>query len=571
MRLPKAILNKISGIPAGKNPVAILIVAGVLSALTYILSNLPPFLYSTSDWTHFPPYLALPEKEAGLLNIYPALYALVGLTAIFLFALYLLATRTAGAAVPDADGWRKDSVTRTIFGFTLLFHIIMLLVPTLLSTDIFDYIRHGRIFAIYGENPLTTPATFFSSDPFFNMGGWVSTGSVYGPLHVYITSALALVSGDSVGVNFFVFKAFFIAMNLVNVGLIWKITALVSPGNERRAVVLYGWNPFILVLVAANAHNDILMVTLVLAGILCYLKQKHLVGVLCLTLATLVKFVTLPILLVYAVLIIRKAGSPAKRLTTAAISAGIAASLTLVTYLPFWEGTQTFNYLTTVGSKTNFTLPSLVRDITAGHMQLSFSHSVVQLALGTALAIYLLWHLKRVHEINGLLTAATGLALLTPLTLYWFQPWYITMVLGLVAIRSTRVMLITALFFSFTVLFFDSFWWQIPLSLEVQKPIRVLAVFGLPLALLAILKGRELLPDAFARLMKWSESGEGGRWKPGRDSGSGEPSTRRVVMASLAVFAAALAPMAIVIASSPRLSYVTDLVSLKLRLLLSTL
>ena len=61
-----------------------------------------------------------------------------------------------------------------------------------------------------------------------------------------------------------------------------------------------------LTLVVANAHNDILMLTLVLAGLLCYLDRRYLLGVLCVTLATLVKFIALPILLVYIALVVRK-------------------------------------------------------------------------------------------------------------------------------------------------------------------------------------------------------------------------------------------------------------------------
>lgn len=557
----------------GKTPAAIIIALGSLSTLAYILSTLPAFFFPGSDFSYFPPYLALPGKRTEVAYIYFVLYIIVGLTALLLFTLYLLAIRPAGRAgraLMAAGGrWRTDGTTRVSVGFIVFFHLIMLLIPTVLSTDIFDYIRHGRIFAVYGENPLTVPATFFSQDPFFTMGGWVGTGSVYGPLHVYISGALALISGDSVGANFFIFKAFYIAMNLVNVGLIWKITARVSPGNQLRAAVLYGFNPFILVLVAANAHNDILMVTLVLAGIYSYMKQRQLVGVLLLTLATLVKFVTLPILLVYAALIIRQESGRRRRLVMALAAAAIAGGMTVVSYLPLWEGTQTFNYLTTVGSKTNFTLPGLVRDVAAGHIRLSFSHSIVQMALGATLALYLLWHLKKVRDLDGLLTAAAGLALLTPLTLYWFQPWYLTMVLALVAIRATPVMLKTALFFSFTVLFFDSFWWNIPLSLESQKPIRALAVFGLPLALLAILKAREVLPGYAVRLMDWSqiESGRGRRAVPA--VAVAEPSNRALVLSTLAITAAAAVPMAMVIASSPQLRSVAELVAIKLRLLTS--
>jgi len=365
---------------------------------------------------HFPPYIGLPVSGFDLSSYY-LLYTAICLNALTLFGFYLFSLRSVGAGKggpeyndlaeetagetesgrgkPAGRPWEKrpgiwsDRTNRMIFGFAVLFHLVMFVTPFLLLTDVFDYIRHGRIFAFYGENPLIVPATYYPQDPFFSMGGWVGTGSVYGSLHVYITALLARVAGDGIAANLLLFKAFFISLNLVNLLLIWKITSRVRPELSRKALVFYGWNPFVLTMVVANAHNDILMLTLVLAGFLFYLDRRYLIGVLCLTAATLVKFIALPILLVYVALAVRKQGSRVAGAVFAAGSLALAASVTVLSYLPLWAGRYTFLYLTTVGQKTNFTLSVLIRDAAAGHLQLSLSNTIVQFTLAGILMVYL--------------------------------------------------------------------------------------------------------------------------------------------------------------------------------------
>ncbi|MFA6000612.1 MAG: hypothetical protein WC828_00645 [Thermoleophilia bacterium] len=550
----------------------VLATVGAMSVLAYFLFAIMPFFIPGTDDTHFPPYLALPQGGFDLSRYY-LLYIFICLNALMLFGLYLLALKAVGAHVREEDehlsrpGAKKDLVAYCIFGFAVAFHIIMFFTPFLLSTDLFDYIRHGRILTVYGENPLVIPATYFPDDPFFGLGGWVGTGSVYGPIHVYLTAALARLAGNGIIANFLLFKGFFISINLVNLVLIWKIAARLKPGLEKKALLFYGWNPFVLTFVVANAHNDILMLSLVLAGILCYLDRRYLIGVLCLTLATLVKFITLPILLVYVALLIRKQPGLWKKLGIGASSFAIAGVVTVVSYLPLWAGKDTFNYLTTVGQKTNFTLASIIRDMAADHLQLSLSNTVVQLSLGAILAAYLLWQIIGIKDTAGLLSASAGLAFLTPLALFWFQPWYLTLALGLVALRPWRLMYIACLAFSFSVMFFDSFWWHAPVDMSIQKPLRVLVVFGPPMLLLLVLKARETVPGVWKKTVAWSLEGAG---DPDRSQAAKEvkdPSFLRLAVEVAVLFVAALVPMAVVISSSPQLRSIANLVALKFKLI----
>lgn len=564
MKYPDILLRKTRGVwdQAAARPAAVIVGIGGITTLAYILFMILPFFIPETDRSNFPPYLALPQTGFRLSDYY-VLYLFIFLNVLLIFSLYLMAFRATGTISIETGAEDRLRLTRAITIFSALFHFMMLLTPFLLSTDIFDYIRHGRILAIYGENPLVVPATYFPQDPFFSLGGWVGTGSVYGSLHVYITAMLARLAGDGFAANFFLFKGFFIGLDLVNVWLIWRLAARLHPGMENRALLFYGWNPFILTIVVANAHNDILMLTLVLAGFLLYLDKRLMLGALCLTLATLVKFITLPILLVYIALAIRKQQGWPRRLGTGAGLLGISGGAMVLSYLPLWAGRETFSYLATVGQKTNFTLSALIRDAAASHFQLSLSNTIVQFSLGALLAAYLLWQIRGVKDTEGLLSAAAGLAFLTPLALFWFQPWYLTLALGLVALRPWRHMLAAALVFSISVMFFDSFWWHAPVSMDIQKPLRVLVVFGLPIILLAWLKGREVLPATGRRLIDWSLSQAAASRQPGRIS---DPSPLRLVVEIGVLAVAAVVPMAIIITTSPHLKNLAELLLLRLRL-----
>lgn len=548
--------------------------------MAYAVFAVLPFFIPGTNRDHFPPYLALPETGFELSNYY-ALYAFISLNALAMFGLYLLALKAAGAGMGETVPQEKEAAgragrqARIILAFSLLFHLMMFLAPSLLSTDIFDYIRHGRILAVYGENPLVIPATYFPQDPFFSVGGWVSTGSVYGSLHVYIMALLSLIAGDGFTANFFLFKGFFIGLDILNLWLIWKIAARIKPGMEAKALLFYGWNPFILTLVVAGAHNDILMLALVLAGFLLYLDGRIGLGAICLALATLVKFIALPILLVYAGLVIRRKVGLVNRLLAGAGTLGAAAAIFILSYLPLWAGRETFTYLSTVGQKTNFTISALIRDAAAGHIQLSLSNTIVQISLGAMLACYLVWHLWGVRDTNELLSASAGLAFLTPLALFWFQPWYLTMMLGLVALRPRGLMYLASLAFSFSVMFFDSFWWHAPVSMGIQKPLRVLVVFGPAVALLLFIAGRDLLPGLWKRLLAWTleqtAADSGGAVNPGgrltAPEGIVDPSSLRLAVEVTILAGAAILPIAVVISTSSQLRHLVELVFLKIQLL----
>ncbi|HDZ59652.1 MAG TPA: hypothetical protein ENH44_02555, partial [Actinobacteria bacterium] len=124
-----------------------------------------------------------------------------------------------------------------------------------------------------------------------------------------------------------------------------------------------------------------------------------------------------------------------------------------------------------------------------------------------------------------------------------------------------------SLAFSFSVMFFDSFWWHTPFSMDIQKPLRVLAVFGPPILFLLIMKTRDILPSIRERAVRWSLGGAGSS-RAGANAIT-DPSRSRMAIEVAALAAAALVPMAAVVSTSPQLRSFVNLVVVKLQLLIN--
>src|SRR5712672_2431684 len=128
-------------------------------------------------------------------------------------------------------------------------------------------------------------------------------------------------------------------------------------------MLLYGWSPLVLIESAQDAHLDLLMLTFVLLGILLAVQAQqrdellrargYLPPILALTLATLVKYTILPVLVAYLLLLACKAMRPTAasplawreafdnwRAALRLLFLGCLASvlLALAFYGPFWFG-----------------------------------------------------------------------------------------------------------------------------------------------------------------------------------------------------------------------------------------
>lgn len=149
--------------------------------------------------------------------------------------------------------------------------LLPLLAPLMLSTDVWSYWNYGRIAVVAGGNPyVETPATYPDDPSFpFTYDVWREQRTVYGPAFTVGSEVVAAVVGEDAAAAAWLYKA---AAGLLMVALT-LLVSMVAPRPAFAAAFL-GWNPVFAMQFAGSGHNDVLMITLVVAGILLGLRGR---------------------------------------------------------------------------------------------------------------------------------------------------------------------------------------------------------------------------------------------------------------------------------------------------------
>jgi hypothetical protein len=290
-----------------------------------------------------PGYLAAAEQFNPLhqLNLrlgmsLPALYRveLVVVLALLL-AVYVLALRAA-----RLDPHPRRALAAVLAGI-VAFSLPLVFAPYLLSRDVYSYIIYGRMAALYGANPALTAPIAYASDPYFSfLISWKDTPSVYGPVWALISHALTLAAerlGGQPWLYVLAYKLLMVAAHLLGAVLIWRILARWKPERQLYGTLLYAWNPVLLIEFALSAHNDVLMVALILLAALCASRGAWRWAIVALVAAALVKWVAVVLLPLFVLGWLKRRPTWRGRLALAAQAVLIAAAAAVLLHLPYGE------------------------------------------------------------------------------------------------------------------------------------------------------------------------------------------------------------------------------------------
>src|SRR6266700_52135 len=391
------------------------------------------------------------------------------------FGIYALSAWFIHRQLADSD---YQPIMRIIWAATIVMGLIYVLIPAMLSRDIFVYVGYGRTITAHQSNPYFVTLSAFPQDPLNSYDDWKNATSAYGPLWLLVCSFWTLLIGTSPLAYVLAFRLFALVAHLVNVWLIATILKKMEyqPRTVALGTLLYAWNPLALMESSMGGHNDVLMITFILLGILLCLRAEHngfkhlldyLLPVIVFTLAVLIKFTVAPLNAFVLVLLVRhtlyKEASdkllnapkgwvnwqPALlKLLHAGVVSGILA---LAFYAPFWMGHSFHDIVASFSSPPSayFSENSFLRftyELFQVHVlpsrdswsylpvyiisQHSTWNAINALALACTMVIGAIW-LWRVPTTRTLILASLltlGILLIvTP----WFFPWYVTWLLAL--------------------------------------------------------------------------------------------------------------------------------------------
>jgi hypothetical protein len=255
---------------------------------------------------------------------------------VFMFIVYIRALQRVRSQP------HHEYQLRSILGSMILFSLPLMALPYIMGQDIYSYISYGRLSAVYGANPTLVPPSAYPQDPFYQyLADWRHLLAPYGPVWLLFSHGLTLlVEQQGLWLHIIAYKLAALVFHLISSALIWFILGQWRPEQQHWGTLLYAWNPLALVEFAGSAHNDALLVCLILLAVWLQQRRRWRAAVVCLVAAVLVKWVVILLLPLYALLLIVQRHTWRARLSCAAQLAGIALASAIILYAPYWQGVE---------------------------------------------------------------------------------------------------------------------------------------------------------------------------------------------------------------------------------------
>jgi len=351
---------------------------------------------------------------------------------------------------------------RWIIAPLLIFQVTLVLIPASMTTDIFNYALYGEMPVLYGANPfVSTPAEFPQSPLYYLVPlYWHDAPSVYGPLWVAISTGVASIFRSlSLADELLFYRAIANVAHLGNTFLVWALAQRIGPGRASSAALAYGWNPLALLEFAFNGHNDVLMLTFVLAAFLAATRRRIVAAGFLIGCSVATKYTTVlvaPVVLVWGAF--RVAATRPQwgvRFRTFALGGFLVAVVPAVLYAPWFEGVRTFGpvlHWISGPVRNNYwpepMLIGLARWI-AGVVQLPYEPAwewvfdASKLLAKVGLATFIAFEAYRARTILAVLAASTRVTLVFLLVVTtWVMPWYYIWPLAMCAALGWTSMLV---------------------------------------------------------------------------------------------------------------------------------
>ena len=330
--------------------------------------------------------------------------------------------------------WDGRISLRLALGLAFAFHLAVVLLPLLISRDVYSYIAHGQIVSVHHANPyVQTPADFPSFLTRELVGPkWVDSPSVYGPLFSHLAG---LVTRTTSRLDLLVdaFRLLAIGASLATTFVIGALARSVRPDRAAFAVAAFGLNPVVLFQSAGSGHNDLLVALAIALAAWCVIRDRTLLASGILTLGALVKATAFLPLLLLVVWVAWK-HPPGERIRAAASHAGVALALGVLIAAPFLQLHDPSLGMLELSSHEGWLAPSRFFRRVLEAVSGDTLGMVARVAFAVALVGAVVWVVRAVARrassgrpalevLGGWGWALIALTLLGPVLLPWYLAW----------------------------------------------------------------------------------------------------------------------------------------------------
>ncbi|HEU5199228.1 MAG TPA: hypothetical protein VFU32_06305, partial [Ktedonobacterales bacterium] len=399
-----------------------------------------------------------PLASIGTLSHFaPNAALLFGLCLALLLIFYLSAYAALRRAASSSEGL-SERAAQVIIIFPVLAMLILAHLYPITSLDSINQDIQIRVLTAHHANPLITPASAFSSDPFTTYDDRQNFSSPYGPLWVLLSAGPALLAGNNLLALALLEKMIPIVFALGCLRVIWLIATKVAPYRRWQALLLIGWNPLVLLETAGNGHNESIMLFFVLLSFYSLISNSRWrwFTLPALALAALVNSAALIFLPLLAVALWRMA-SPTRRLVTTLGNSGGAALLLVAALIPF-GGVRAVHSLLQPLDQFALSLPAMLYRFLqplyneAQAAAIVKALAVICFGLWYLLILYRLIRRNSLQPINDKNLSANTLVIAGYEVVFWFftlaalafQPWMILWLIPFAALDARLMPLVRA-------------------------------------------------------------------------------------------------------------------------------
>ena len=428
-----------------QDPSTALLLLGVSSATIYLLyvCLYPLIIYGQADRPFDLEQLSRDRPWAALTYV-------AGL--VVLFAAFWAALRLAQ---------QHQLSSRRVIAFGLLFGLILVWLYPVTATDLFQYVLRARVRVVHGANPMVVAPDQFPDDPLLPFAGeWADDLSPYGPAWELLAEGVARLGPRGAVSGALAYKGVALLAYLACLGLLsWGVR-----GNAH-ALLLFAWNPLVLLQGLGNGHNDLLMLAWALLALLLWERRGlWAAAVAALTLAILTKASAALLAPLLLLAVLRTQRGWLRRLGVLAGAALLALGLTLLAYLPFWPPWESLaGVLNELSQRYTYTVAALLRLLLRTFLPADLAWAIPRTGGQILFAIIYGWILAWLWQGRIRLAEAGFLAYFAFLfTSTSFRIWYPLWLVPLAALHLTpRTRLRTFLFSitaEFSILMFYLVW-----------------------------------------------------------------------------------------------------------------
>ncbi len=422
--------------------------------------------------------------------------------AVWLGGLLILYAAFALALVTARDTHPRASLSPVLI-FSCIFSFTLVWLYPVTATDLFQYVLRARVWVIHGANPMGTPPAAFADDPLLPFAGeWHTTTSPYGPVWELLAGGVASLGFTTAVSGALAYKG------VALLGYLACLALLISPASHGRrdelagSLLLFAWNPLVLIQGVGNGHNDVVMLAwTLLALVICQRRtssphtiQRPMASIAAATIASLTKVAAGLMSLLIVLDILRS--MPARRRVLSLVSMGaVATGLGLLAYTPFWPPWHSITgILDEMNHRYTYTIAATLRLWLSGSLPAQVAWDVPRTA-GQLLFLSMLgWASIRLWQRRLDLISAGFLVYFTYLmTGASYRIWYPLWLVPLAALSASRAARWRTLLMCFTselsIVFFYFVWrWLWPQASWLQMHLLIVPwQFGIPLLLPIIL------------------------------------------------------------------------------------